>query len=336
MLTKLSKIAAAGVLAASMVVAAAQAQAQEWKVGTPVPPKNIMATFINAVINGVAEKTGGAFKIDYYHNFNEQALTEQLVRGRIQMAYVSATGVGVTVPEAAVLNVPFLWNSDEERNYVTDKYVAPMLAEILDKRGITLVRVGEAGWTSLFCKTDACVDADVFQGMKARVSPNAAGKYFWAALGTNGVTLPLPDTWTALQTGVVDTGDLTFGFYLVTPAAKSAPHYVFTQHSHQPAFFLANKQAWAGLDAAAQKQVLDSMPSTMDMRETIRQDNIAKEKQFLANGGHTYHLTKAQLDKFKGKVVPGVPKLVADYGGRALEMYEVIEKGKKEFAAKTN
>jgi TRAP-type C4-dicarboxylate transport system substrate-binding protein len=211
--------------------------------------------------------------------------------------------------------------------------VVPLLSEIMTAKGITLVRFGEAGWTSLFCKSDACVDADVIKGMKARVSPNAAGRFFWDRLGANTITLPLTDTWTALQTGVVDAGDLTFGFYLVTPAAKVAPYYFFTRHSHQPAFFLANKAAWDGLDQATRDAVVASMPSTMDMRDAIANDEAGKEKEFLASGGHTYHLTEAQLDKYRGKVVPGLPDLIAQYGGRSQELYQVIVKGKEEFAS---
>ncbi len=322
----------ASVLVLGLAALPLGAHADEWKIGTPVPPKNIMATFINQMIQGAADKSGGQMKIDYYQNFNEQDLSEQLILGRIQMAYVSATGVGVSVPEAAVLNAPFLWNSEEEKDYVTDKYVVPLLTTIMAAKGITLVRFGDAGWTSVYCKTDACTDADKFKGMKARVSPNAAGRFFWDRLGANGVVLPLTDTWTALQTGVVDAGDLTFGFYLVTPAAKSDPNFFFTRHSHQPAFFLANTAAWAGLDQTTRDEIVSSMPSTMEMRNAILNDEAGKEKAFVADGGHTYHLTEQQLDKFRGKVVPGLPDLIKQFGGQSQALYEAILAGKKEYA----
>jgi TRAP-type transport system periplasmic protein len=329
--TRLGAVVSAFALCA--VSGFAQAQPQNWKIGTPVPPRNIMATFINPVIEGVAEKAPDALKIDYHHDFNEQAMTDQLIRGRLQMAYMSATGVGVAFPEAAVLNTPYLWNSPAERDYVTDKHVEPILKEVFRAKGVELVRIGEAGWTSVYCKSAACTDAKHFQGMKARVSPNAASRMFWNSLQTNGVALPLPDTWPALQTGVVDTGDLTFAYYTTTPAAKAAPHYVFTRHSHQPAFFLANQKAWESLPAAARQAVLDSMPSTAVMRKTMADDEGKTDERFRAAGGFTHHLSESQLKAFRDRVLPNQPELIASYGGRAQELFNAIVQGKQEFAA---
>jgi TRAP-type C4-dicarboxylate transport system substrate-binding protein len=328
--------AAIGALAgtAAWTLCVGAAWSETWQLGTPVPKKNIMATFIFQVQKGVKEKTGGKMLIRYKHDFNEQRIVDQMMRGRVQMAYVSATGVGVAVPEAAVLNVPYLWKSAKERDYVTDKYVTPELTKIFAAKGLTLVRFGEAGWTSLYCKTAACTDPSVFKGMKVRVSPNPASRMFWSSLGTNGVTLPLTETWPALQTGVVNAGDLTFGFYLVTPAAKIAPHYVFTRHLHQPAFFLANKKQWDALPAARRKAILSSAPSTSHMRKAIVDYETPREKDFLKKGGKTHHLTEAQLEKFRALVVPKQNALVAQYGGRAKELYDIIQKGKQEFAGK--
>jgi TRAP-type transport system periplasmic protein len=316
------------VLGASSVVSAAET----WRVGTPVPPRNIMATFINQVIDGVAERVPDVVKIEYHHDFNEQAMTDQLIRGRLQMAYMSATGVSVGFPELAVLNTPFLWDSPEQRDYVTDKYVEPLLAEIFAEKGVELVRIGEAGWTSVYCKTADCVEAETFQGMKARVSPHAASRVFWEALGTNGVALPLPDTWPALQTGVVDTGDLTFSYYTTTPAAQVAPHYVFTRHSHQPAFFLANSRAWQALPEEARAAIMDSMPTSEHMRRTMAEDETVSEKRFQEAGGHTYHLNDEQRQAFVDLVVPRQEELVAGYGERAQKLFAIITEGKENFA----
>lgn len=328
------RLCAGAVLVAGIWLVGSAAVAQTWIVGTPVPKRNIMATFIFQLQKGVKDRTGGKMEVRYKHDFNEQRIVDQMQRGRLQMAYVSATGVGVAVPEAAVLNIPFLWKSAEERNYVTDNHVVPLLGQIMEKNRLKLVRFGEAGWTSFYCKNDKCTDPAVFKGMKVRVSPNAASRAFWGALGVNGVTLPLTETWPALQTGVVNAGDLTFGFYLVTPASKIAPHYFFSRHSHQPAMFLANLEQWNALSKANRDAVLASLPTTDYMRQTIIDDNKPKEKAFLAKGGKTHHLSESQLNKFRALVLPKHKALIDGYGGRAAELYAVIDKAKKAFAAK--
>lgn len=308
------------------------AMAKDWKLGTPVRAPNIMASFIDTLATGTATATNGAIEIKAIQNFDEQAITDQVIRGRLQMAYVSAIGLSVAVPEMQVLASPYLWDSDKERDWVTDNKLLPMINEILEAKGLELVRFGDAGWTNVYCKF-ACTNPDDLAGKKARVSPNASSKAFWDQLGTNGVQLPLSETWPALQSGVVDMGDLTFSFYLITPAAEVAPHYVFTRHIHLPALFVANKRLWDGLDANTQKVIKDAAPTTAHMRKTIADNEVEVEKQFLAKGGHTYHLTKAQIEAWKTKVEPALPSLIDSYGGRAGELYDLIQAGKKEFAA---
>ena len=101
------RICTGAVLVAGIWLVGSAAVAQTWIVGTPVPKRNIMATFIFQLQKGVKDRTGGKMEVRYKHDFNEQRIVDQMQRGRLQMAYVSATGVGVAVPEAAVLNIPF-------------------------------------------------------------------------------------------------------------------------------------------------------------------------------------------------------------------------------------
>jgi len=332
---KLKKMTKSIVAIAAGVMIASSAAAEDWKLGSPVRPPNVMSKFIDMISDGTKAGTDGKIEIELSHNFNEQAIVDQLIRGRLQMAYVSAIGLSVAVPEMQVLAAPYLWDNAEQRNWVTDTKIQPLLAEILEAKGLTLVRFGEAGWTNMYCKF-ACTEPGMLDGQKARVSPNAASKAFWDQLGTNGVQLPLTETWPALQSGVVDVGDLTFSFYLITPAAEAAPHYVFTNHIHLPALFVANSRVWNGLSEEEQQVIRDSAPTTDFMRQTIFDNEAVVEAQFLEKGGNTYRLTEDQRAEWKEVIVPALPALIDSYGGRARELYDLIEQGKAEYAAQTN
>lgn len=332
MFKTLGKAMLGSLLAAGVSTAA---HADDWKLGSPVRPPNIMAQFIETIGDGTREGTNGEINIELSHNFNEQAVVDQLIRGRLQMAYVSAIGLSVAVPEMKLLSAPYIWDSTEQRNWVTDERLQPLLSEILEDKGLSLVRFGEAGWGNVYCKFD-CSDPDSIAGMKSRVSPNDASKLFWDQMGTNGVQLPLTETWPALQSGVVDMGDLTFSFYLITPASEVAPHYVFTQHIHTPALFVANKELWEGLSEETRQIIRDAAPETQEMRDIIIANEEVVAKEFTAKGGNVYYLTDEQRDAWRAKVVPALPGFVEKLGGRAKELFEAIEAGKKEFAALQN
>jgi TRAP-type C4-dicarboxylate transport system substrate-binding protein len=317
----------------ALALSAGSALAQQaWKIGTVVAPPSMLGIIVDEGAASIGKATGGKITAERFQNPNEQELTQNILRGRIEMGYISATGMAVAVPEMGVLNMPFLWRSEAERDHVSDAVIPPLLEQILQSKGLTLVKTGEAGWTNLFCKT-ACTAPDKMKGMKMRVSPTAGAKLFAERLGVNGVGMSLADFYPALEQGVVHAGDLTFSFYLIGPAAQSAPHYVFTRHNHQPAFFIAHKATWDKLGADQQKAIVAALPNVADSRRRVAADEEPKKAQHKSKGGFIHELTDEQRVEWAKVVEPGLPALAESYGGRAKELFAAIVKGKAEFAA---
>lgn len=318
-------------LAAAWLGATAGAQ-EAWKIGTVVAPPSMLGVIVDEGAASIGKATGGKITAERFQNPNEQELTQNILRGRLEMGYISATGMAVAVPEMGVLNMPYLWRSVDERDYVSDKVILPLLEQILLAKGLVLVKAGEAGWTSLFCKT-ACTSPDKMRGMKMRVSPTAGAKLFGDRLGVNGAGMSLADFYPALQQGVVDAGDLTFSFYLIGPAAQSAPHYVFTRHSHQPAYFIAHKPTWDKVPAEVQKAIIAALPDAADSRRRVLADEEPKKAMHKSKGGFIHELTDEQRTEWAKVVEPGLPALAESYGGRAKELFDAIQRGKADFAA---
>lgn len=319
---------AAALTAAGLTTSSASAQ---WKIGTVVAPPSMLGVLVDEMAADIGKLTQNRVTAVRFQNPNEQELTQNVIRGRLEMGYISATGMAVAVPEAGVLNMPYIWLSDAERDYVTDKYAVPLMAQILDGKGLTLVRFGEAGWTNIFCKGPCTKPADL-KGMKIRVSPTAGDKMMFERLGANGVQMTLADFYPALQQGVVDGGTLTFSFYLITPASQAAPHYVFTKHSHQPAMLIAHKATWAKVSKADQDAVSKGLVSVAAMRKRVADDERPKMDVHRSKGGTVHLLTDEQRAEWAKVIAPGQTALVESYGGRAKEFYDTILKGKKEYA----
>lgn len=321
----------AAALAAAAIASPSNAQ-EAWKIGTVVAPPSMLGVIVDEGAASVGKATGGKITAERFQNPNEQELTQNILRGRLEMGYISATGMAVAVPEMGVLNMPYLWRSEAERDYVLDKVIPPLLEQIMASKGLTLVKVGEAGWTNLFCKTP-CTTPDKMKGMKMRVSPTAGAKLFADRLGVNGAGMSLADFYPALQQGVVDAGDLTFSFYLIGPAAQAAPHYVFTRHNHQPAFFIAHKPTWDKLSAEQRTAITAALPSAADSRRRVAADEEPKKAGHKAKGGFIHELTDEQRAAWAKVIEPGLPALAESYGGRAKELFLTIQRGKADFAA---
>jgi TRAP-type transport system periplasmic protein len=303
-----------------------------WKVGSAAQPGSVLIQFVDELAQKTAENSKGELKIERLFIGSEQESAQQVVRGRIEMGSISYTGLAGAVPEASVLNVPYLWASSAERDYVTDKFALPVMKKIFDAKGLVILGLGEVGWNDVVCKK-ACLTPDSVKGMKVRISPSAASKMFWTSLGANGVQMPLSELFPALQSGLVDAADLPFPYYVTTPAAQSAPHYVLTQHLHHGSVIVANKAAWDGLTAAQKQAVQAATPDVARMRKAVDDEVKPKMEEFKKKGGFVHELTGAQRAEWRKLVAPNQEALIKDLGAGAPELWAAIQKGKAEYAA---
>ncbi|WP_187968454.1 TRAP transporter substrate-binding protein [Aquibium microcysteis] len=305
---------------------------ETWRIGTVVAPPSTLGVIVDEMAQSITTATNGAIKGERLQQPNEQEIAQNVIRGRYEMAYISSIGLAPAIPELAVLNIAYLWSSAEERDYVTDKYIVPMVQETLAKNGLTLVRYGEGGWMNLFCRI-ACVDPEQIKGMKVRISPTASDQMMFTRLGANHVTMTLADFFPSLQQGLVDAGSLTFGFYAVGPAASAAPHYVFTRHGHQSMFLVAHTAYWDKLTEEQRKAIEAAVLPTTEIRQRVANEDKPSAERHLKQGGFVHDLTPEQRAKWEAVVTPGHPELIAALGPRAKEIYDAVAKGKEEFKA---
>ena len=309
-----------------------QVRAQEqWKLGSLMQPPSFGATLDDDFLQAIAKSSGGKLTAERQFVANEQEMVQQVVRGRLQMGATSAFGAGVTVPDATVVSLPYVWSSDAERRYVTDKFAFPFLTKLFAEKGLELLAIHEAGYNGVFCKF-ACNSSASIKGVKARVSPSAASRVFWQSLGANGVSLPISELWPGLEQNLVVAADLPFPFYSTTPGAQSAPHFVVTQHLHHPWMYFANKAAWSALPEDVRKAVIAGLPDANAARDRWFEDEKKKVDAFAAKGGKIYLLSDTQRAEWQKLVEPALVDYVKGLSPGAKELFEEIQKGKKQFA----
>ena len=326
-----SLILAVGALfAAAPVVSVAQTN---WKVASAAQPGTPLLAFVEEIVAKIGTNTKGAIKAERLFIGSEQEIAQQIVRGRIEVAGISMAGISPAIPEAGLLTTPYLWTSAAERDFVTDNYALPVLKKIYEAKGVVILGISEVGWNDVVCKK-ACLTPADFKGTKVRVGPAPSSKIFWQSLGVNGVQMPLSELFPALQSGLVESADLPFPYYVTTPAAQSAPHYVTTQHLHHPSAFIINKAIWDKLTPEQKTAVQSAVPETARMRREVDESVKPKMAEFKAKGGFIHELTPAQRAEFVKLVLPNQEQMVKESGPAAAELWAAIQKGKAEFKAR--
>lgn len=327
-MTKRTLLAAAVALAIAPGSAAAQ---EQWMLGSVGAPGSALAAMGDKVAAAITAGTDGAFTVERQFIGNEQEMVQQVLRGRVQIGATSSQGLGVAVPEQSVLAFPYLWESQEEMEYVIANHAKPVLAELLADQGLQLLAVGDAGFYGVFCRFD-CHDPASLRGVRVRVSPTPAANLFWEVRGANRVQMPISELWPGLEQNLVRAADIPFPFYLTTPAAESAPHFIDTNHFHAPWIFFTSQRTWAELSEEQQQAVMDSIPSQEELFAEIQTEMAAARERFSGMGGTYYELDEATDASWREGVAERLPELLQTMGPGAAKLFAAIEEGKAAFA----
>ena len=193
--------------------------------------------------------TGGKYKLQMFPGGvlgSEKEMIEQTQIGAINIARISLGPMGPLVPEVNVFNMPFVFRDEAHMRAVID---GPIGKELLDKITASPARLVALGWMdsgsrSLYTKKEIKTPADL-KGLKIRVMGNPLFVDTMNAMGGNGITMGHNDTFSALQTGVVDGAENN------PPTLFTANHYTtgvkfYTQTTHLiiPEIFVMSKVTW--------------------------------------------------------------------------------------------
>lgn len=321
------------ILAIVMVNADLAIAKDVWKLATVRRAPDVVAEFDEELARSIGTSTAGDVSVEIQNITNEQEMIQQVVRGRLEMGVTSPLGIAGLMPDIAILNIPYLFVSDAERDHVYSRLVEP-LREMFEEKGLVLLAIQEAGYNGVFC-TMPCANPAALKGQKVRVSPSASGRMFWSSLGTNPVQLPLSELWPGLEQGLVVAGDLPIGFYSTSPGAAVARHFVYTDHIHSPWLYFVNKSVWDKLPADKRKTVLEKAPATFSTSQRFFTAQEERAKAFADKGGTVYKLTDAQKAAWASLVTPNIEPLIGSMSDRARKIYDTVKTAKAEFAAKT-
>ncbi|QCO57245.1 TRAP transporter substrate-binding protein (plasmid) [Pseudorhodobacter turbinis] len=294
-------------------------------------PGSMMHGIIQTFIDNFNSKSGDDYKVEYQLVGNDQEMTQQVIRGRLEIGTTGLAGAAVSIPPGAVLSMPYLWNNDAQRRWATDNVVLPVLKDIFTENGLVVIGMGDAGWSNMFCK-ESCSTPEDIAGKRFRIPPAASARAFWEKVGVNGVQLSLPDFFTGLEQGMVEGGDLPLTFFVTTPAAQYAKTYVTTNQYHHEQIFFINKSYFEGLPENIQELLITAMPSTDEMRRRQDEDEVLQAAKFEAAGGKYILLSEDQKKVWADKVGDTHEALLTNLPEGATRIYEAVQEGKRQFA----
>ncbi len=183
----------------------------------------------------------------------EAELARRMRIGQLQGALLSVVGLREIEPSIAALqNMPLLFKSWEEVDYVREKMRPAIEKKFLDK-GFIVLAWGDAGWVRFFSKESAVRPND-FKKMKFFAwGSEVEQQEIMKSLGYTPVPLETNDILPAIQTGMINVVPSTPYFALASQIYSSAPHMLEINWAPIVGALVVTRKAWDEMSPAVQE-----------------------------------------------------------------------------------
>lgn len=206
----------------------------------------------------VEEALPGRFSFNIVGNAalgGEKEVAEMIRLGAVQASLSTVSALAAWVPEAQLLDLPFLFRDAAHlRAAVAGETGQRLRRRFADEHFVTPAFI-DYGARHLLAKAPLTRPADL-RGLVIRVIQSPLHTRLWSAFGATPVAIPIPETYNALQTGVADAMDLTKSAYAALRLYEVVPHLVETGHIRAAGVVCFSAPFWNGL-ADGERQVFE-------------------------------------------------------------------------------
>ena len=266
---------------------------------------------------------------------SEENLVSGLRRNRVHFANLSAIITSTLIPETALLYAPYLFDNEEEADFVYDNYLTQIFTELLAAKGLQFISWSEIGFHNVYGKEPILLPEHA-KGKRYRVSASLSSRYFAEAIGADLIPMGYAEIVQSLQTGLIEAGDNSVALYAKRGIDQEAPHYTLTQHSLGMSIMVARKIWWDQLNPRQQQIITNAWPEAKILRQSLR-DEVARDLANAASLGIVVHaLSESDRELWKQATQGQTERLALAIGGQATEVLDLILEGKKQFRLMLN
>ena len=283
----LTALIALGTVGALVATAPAAHADVEIRLATLAPDGSSWMKILGKGAAEIGTKTGNRVTIKYYPGGvmgDERDVVRKINLGQLDGAAVTSVGLSMIDESIRVLELPRMFASVEELDYVADKMWPYFQKKFLDK-GFKLQDRGEVGWIYFMSKTEIKSIADI-KGTKAWLwGDDGLVRAMYKQLGISGVPLGVPEVEPNLTTGRIDA---CYGSPLAAVALQWNTKVKFMTSmpmSYAIGATIIKADVEKKISADDQKLILKitrGMQKTL--RKQIRKDNESAKKQMERKG----------------------------------------------------
>jgi len=276
------------VVLTALVGASMHAQtAVQVRMATVVPQGSLLDESLQYIRQEWSRISGGSVQVTIYAGGtqgDEAESVRKVTRGQLQAVALSSVGLSRIDAGVACLQLPLLFDSYAELDYVRDG-IAEALEKRIEAKGFKVLNWADGGWVYAFTKTPARTPEE----LRARKLFTSAGdpesERLYKRFGFRVIPLSLSDLITSLQTGMIDAFTSVPLFALLNESYKLAPNMTDVRWAPLVGGTVVGVATWGRIPAATRPALLAAARAAGDrLRGDIRKMDVDAVKQMESRG----------------------------------------------------
>lgn len=258
------------------------------KLGTTVNEQDSFQVAAEKFAELVKERTNGAYEIEIYPNGalgDERTMLESMQMGTLDMGIITSGPFVNFVPEMGVLDMPFIFTSNEEAYTILDGEVGQELLDKMESAGLKGLAYAERGFRNLTNSVHPVESAADISGLKVRVMENEVYTATFTALGVNAVPMAWAEALTALQQGTIQGQENPVNVIYSYKLWESQKYVTMTRHAYASAIITMSLDLFNKLPEDVQVILKESAQEAAEYERAWVAENEAEQMQALIDNG---------------------------------------------------
>jgi tripartite ATP-independent transporter DctP family solute receptor len=243
---------------------------------------------IDVLAKEVEKRTHGRYKIQNFYSGSlggERESIEAVQLGTQELTFTSTGPVPNFVPEARILDIPFLFRDKAHARAVLDGPIGQELLAKFESKGFKALAWGENGVRHMTNSKRAVNAPEDLKGLKMRTMENPVHVAAYKGFGIVTTPMAFPEVFTALQQGTVDGQENPLSVIMAAKFDQVQKHLSLTGHVYSPAIFLMNKAAFDKLSAEDKTAFIEAAKEAVKAnRARVDEDDTKGVAELRAKG----------------------------------------------------
>ena len=329
--TVFAAMLACGLACSATTAGAADIKERTFRIATSNVEGNPQVDGCQKFAELLKEKSGGKMQAKVFTGAvlgKDIQVLSSMQGGTIDFASMNTNLLVGIAKEAGLVDLPYLFDSEQEAFKVLDGAVGKKIHAQLEPKGLVGLAYFDMGYYSLHNNKHRIAKLEDVKGLKMRVTETPVTIDTFKAFGASAVPLPYAELYTALEQGVVDGGGQPPLNMIYGKISEVSKYYTVNKYSYTPVSFLMSKKVMDGLSADEQKIVRAAAKEAGDYQRQVALKKSAECMDLLKKTKtEVTEIPASEIARFREAVKPVVDKYSKQYNeALAKEMFAEIAK----------